>query len=87
MRDHVYALALAGTGESILFTMTLLSISKNLWFLAKDEDNVKRYKKNSNKRTAKPAKNITKRRLKIKLSFIDQDIIPDSFHLFLWPVQ
>ena len=38
MRDHVYALALAGTGESILFTMTLLSISKNLWFLAKDED-------------------------------------------------
>ena len=38
MRDHTYALALAGTGESILFTMTLLSISKNLWFLAKDED-------------------------------------------------
>ena len=38
MRDHTYALALAETGESILFIMTLLSISKNLWFLAKDED-------------------------------------------------
>lgn len=38
MRDHTYALALSG--ELILFTITLLSISKNQWFLAKDEDNV-----------------------------------------------